>query len=144
MGSGNLPLLSFGVLDILDPTLLSKMLRKNAAQSSSRPDEDRCQYHRLKSHDNTFIDTQFDRPPIKIPWKAIGLAVVLFIFGSIFLVLGSLRASGYIDSKTFSGTPWPLIIIGVIMFIPGAYHVHVAYMAFRGYDGYSFEDIPEY
>jgi hypothetical protein len=30
------------------------------------------------------------------------------------------------------------------MFIPGAYHVRIAYYAFKGYIGYSFEDIPEF
>ena len=39
---------------------------------------------------------------------------------------------------------WPLIIIGLIMFIPGAYHVRIAFNAYRGYSGFSFEDIPEF
>lgn len=30
------------------------------------------------------------------------------------------------------------------MFIPGAYHVRIAFLAFRGYEGFSFEDIPEF
>ena len=39
---------------------------------------------------------------------------------------------------------WPLIIVGALMFIPGAYHVRIAYLAFRGRKGYSFDDIPSY
>ena len=30
------------------------------------------------------------------------------------------------------------------MFIPGAYHVRIAYYAYKGYDGYSYDDIPEF
>lgn len=30
------------------------------------------------------------------------------------------------------------------MFIPGVYHVRIAFLAFRGYEGFSFEDIPEF
>jgi hypothetical protein len=30
------------------------------------------------------------------------------------------------------------------MFIPGAYHVRIAYYAFKGYEGYSYDDIPEF
>ena len=39
---------------------------------------------------------------------------------------------------------WPLIIIGLIMFIPGAYHTRIAFHAYQGYEGFSFEDIPEF
>ena len=30
------------------------------------------------------------------------------------------------------------------MFIPGAYHVRIAYYAYRKYPGFSFDDIPEF
>lgn len=39
---------------------------------------------------------------------------------------------------------WPVIILGAIMFIPGAYHVRLASYAYKGYDGYSYDDIPEF
>lgn len=35
-----------------------------------------------------------------------------------------------------------LIILGAITFIPGAYHVAIAFKAWRGDHGYSFDDIP--
>lgn len=34
-----------------------------------------------------------------------------------------------------------LIILGAITFIPGAYHVAIAFKAWRGDHGYSFDDI---
>lgn len=39
---------------------------------------------------------------------------------------------------------WPVIILGVLMFIPGAYHMRVAILAYQKVPGYSFDDIPEF
>jgi hypothetical protein len=39
---------------------------------------------------------------------------------------------------------WPLILLGIIMFVPGAYHLRIAYYAYRQYPGYSFDDLPEF
>jgi len=101
-------------------------------------------YHRLKKESGVeFTDKQFERPPSKVPYKAIGLAVILFVAGSVLIILGSLLLSGHIDAK-YADRTWPLLILGFIMFIPGSYHVRLAYYAWKGYDGYSFDDIPEY
>lgn len=69
------------------------------------------------------------------------------------------RLSQYCTDCTFSGSlllhwlcflfqyadrTWPVLIIGALMFIPGVYHVRIAYYAFRGYQGFSYEDIPEF
>lgn len=37
-----------------------------------------------------------------------------------------------------------MLILGSLMFIPGFYHVRIAYYAWKGYRGYSFEDIPAF
>jgi hypothetical protein len=37
-----------------------------------------------------FLPEQFDRPPIKTPWKAILYAVILFLLGSLLLTIGLL------------------------------------------------------
>ncbi|XP_039755206.1 transmembrane protein 230-like [Pararge aegeria] len=90
-----------------------------------------------------FSDAQFEPPTPKIPWKALSLAAFLFLVGTTLLVVGSLIVSGYIDTK-YSDRLWPMIVLGAIMFLPGAYHLRIAYYAYKEYPGYSFSDIPEF
>ncbi|XP_066991538.1 transmembrane protein 230 [Anabrus simplex] len=96
-----------------------------------------------ESRDSEFTDAQFESPPSEIPWKALILAFLLCVGGTVLLVMGSLLVSGYFGVK-YSDRTWPLIIMGMIMFLPGAYHVRIAYCAYRQYPGYSFDDIPEF
>ncbi|KAH9492477.1 hypothetical protein Btru_029197 [Bulinus truncatus] len=90
-----------------------------------------------------FVDIQFEKPPPKIPYKAIFLATGLFVIGSVLIIVGALLLTGYINAQ-YSDRTWPLLLLGSLMFIPGAYHVRIAYYAYKGYDGYSYEDIPEF
>ena len=39
---------------------------------------------------------------------------------------------------------WPTLILGLLMFIPGGYHVRLALYAYKGYKGFNYEDIPEF
>lgn len=50
----------------------------------------------------------------------------------------------YFFAFQYKDRMWPVIILGALMFIPGAYHVRVALMAYRKVPGYSFDDIPEF
>ncbi|KOB79036.1 UPF0414 transmembrane protein-like protein [Operophtera brumata] len=99
-------------------------------------------YRLVSNDDSGFSDAQFEEPPIKIPWKAISLAVFLFVVGTILLIAGSLIVTGHIDTK-YSDRLWPMIVLGGIMFLPGAYHIRIAYYAYKEYPGFSFNDIPE-
>ncbi|KAI8789702.1 transmembrane protein 230 [Biomphalaria glabrata] len=90
-----------------------------------------------------FVDIQFEKPPPKVPYRAILLATGLFVVGSVLIIVGSLLLTGYINAQ-YSDRTWPLLLLGSLMFIPGVYHVRIAYYAYKGYDGYSYEDIPEF
>ena len=37
----------------------------------------------------------------------------------------------------------PLMVIGSLAFVPGAYFTRMAYMAWKGYRGYSLASIPD-
>lgn len=92
--------------------------------------------------DDEYYDDQFEDPaPIKPPVKSIFVAIVLFVFGTIMLTLGSLMLAGVINQGGGSFRAAPLMVIGSIIFIPGAYNVRTAYYAWKGYRGYSFSDI---
>jgi len=37
-----------------------------------------------------------------------------------------------------------MLVLGALAFIPGSYHVYIAFYAWREAPGYSFEDIPDF
>lgn len=104
---------------------------------------DHVDYTKLSATDNGFVDAQFITPTQAIPWKSIILATSLLIVGSFLLIFGCFVVSGHINLN-YSDRMWPMIILGVLMFIPGAYHVRIAYYAYKQVPGYSFDDIPEF
>lgn len=92
--------------------------------------------------DTDYYDDQFeDTAPAKIPVKSICVAIILFVVGTIMLTIGSLMLTGVLDQGSGSFRAAPLLVIGSIIFIPGAYNVRTAYYAWKGYHGYHFEDI---
>uniref|UniRef100_A0A914VT29 Transmembrane protein 230 n=1 Tax=Plectus sambesii TaxID=2011161 RepID=A0A914VT29_9BILA len=97
----------------------------------------------VNAPDSGFCDIQYAMPPSKIPWKALCLATALFIFGGCLTTVGTLMITGIIEAK-HNDRSWPLLILGLLMFVPGAYHVRIAYYAFCGENGYSFDDIPDF
>lgn len=110
----------------------------------------RVKYTRLKQttefHQDKdgFCDEQFeDDAPPRAPVKAIVLAVFLFVVGSVMIVLGSLMLAGVIGVD-FGDRAVPLLVIGTVCFLPGFYNLGIVYLAWRGYHGYSYADIPTY
>lgn len=79
----------------------------------------------------------------KIPWKGISLAVFLSTTGLGMLIMGFLSAGGYLREE-FDDRTSAFFMLGMLMFIPGVYHVRIAYYAFMGSSGYSYEDIPDF
>jgi len=47
----------------------------------------------------TYTSLQFKRPETKVPWRAIGIASVLFIVGSVLITIGILLLTGYISAE---------------------------------------------
>ncbi|KFQ16736.1 PREDICTED: transmembrane protein 230 [Merops nubicus] len=103
----------------------------------------KVKYSKLSSTDDGYIDLQFKKSPPKIPYKAIALAVVLFMIGTFLIIIGALLLAGYI-SKGGTDRAIPVLIIGTLVFLPGFYHLRIAYCASRGYRGYSYDDIPDF
>jgi hypothetical protein len=62
---------------------------------------------------------QFLLPQRKVPWKSIAYAVGLFVMGTILLICGCLIRIGHVDNERYGDRLWPLIIFGLLMFIPG-------------------------
>ncbi|KAF9563287.1 hypothetical protein EC968_004900 [Mortierella alpina] len=79
----------------------------------------------------------------RLPWKSIILAVVLFLIGAVGLTIGALLKVGIIVSPDWLDKGTPLLVLGALCFIPGAYHVGLAYYAYQEYEGYSFSHIPD-
>ncbi|XP_031594893.1 transmembrane protein 230-like isoform X2 [Oreochromis aureus] len=106
----------------------------------------KVKYSRLAADDDGYIDLQFKKPPPKIPYKAIALAIFLFLIGSLLIILGALLLAKIIPVAHSDSTVGaiPIIIIGILVFLPGFYHLRIAYYAAKGYRGYSYDDIPDF
>ncbi|XP_028662335.1 transmembrane protein 230a [Erpetoichthys calabaricus] len=103
----------------------------------------KVKYSKLSDNDDGYIDLQFKKSPPKVPYKAIALAAVLFLIGSLLIIIGALLLTGYIHVSSPDRT-FPVLIIGILVFLPGFYHLRIAYYASKGYRGYSYEDIPDF
>lgn len=90
-----------------------------------------------------FHDEQYEEDaPVKAPVCSIVLAVFLFTAGSVMILLGALMLAGVVGD--YGGRTAPLLIVGTICFLPGAYSVRIAYYAWRGHPKFSFADLPSY
>ncbi|XP_065175601.1 transmembrane protein 230-like isoform X2 [Sycon ciliatum] len=100
-------------------------------------------YSKLRTSEEQYEPGQWKKPPVKVPWESIALAVVLFLLGTTFLSLAIILRVGVIHSEFWEHC-YPLFFLGCLLFIPGAYHVRIAYYAYKGYQGFSYADIPSY
>ncbi|KAM6431963.1 transmembrane protein 230 [Liasis olivaceus] len=103
----------------------------------------KVKYSKLAGTDEGYIDLQFKKSPPKVPYKAIALATVLFLIGTLLIIIGALLLAGYI-SQGGTDRAIPVLIIGILVFLPGFYHLRIAYFASKGYRGYSYDDIPDF
>ncbi|XP_075935968.1 transmembrane protein 230-like isoform X1 [Anarhichas minor] len=56
----------------------------------------KVKYSRLAADDDGYIDLQFKKSPPTVPYKAIALAIFLFLIGSLLIIFGALLLSGII------------------------------------------------
>jgi len=54
-------------------------------------------------------------------------------------VLGVLHLSRHIVGK--DGAGWGLVLLGILAFLPGFHQSRIAYYAWRGRPGFSFDDV---
>ncbi|CAF0823849.1 unnamed protein product [Rotaria sp. Silwood1] len=111
----------------------SSSLKDNRSQSAKQ---------RSEKHSSLQKSHEFQEPTAKIPIYGIILATVLFLLGSLMITLGSLILTGYIQTQ-HTDRSWPLILIGLLVFLPGFYHIRIAYWAWKGDKNFSFADIPD-
>ncbi|XP_058050115.1 transmembrane protein 230 isoform X2 [Ahaetulla prasina] len=57
----------------------------------------KVKYSKLACTDEGYIDLQFKKSPPKVPYKAIALATVLFLIGTLLIIIGALLLAGYIS-----------------------------------------------
>ena len=74
------------------------------------------------------------------PWKEIARAFIFLVSGSILLYFARLVQTGKVHAEP--GSDIALYVIGSLLFLPGFYVIIIAYKAWRGYPGYTFDSIP--
>uniref|UniRef100_A0A061R7F3 Transmembrane protein 230 n=1 Tax=Tetraselmis sp. GSL018 TaxID=582737 RepID=A0A061R7F3_9CHLO len=85
--------------------------------------------------DNNSFDLENSRG--KSPWGPVALAVLLFLAGIALFTLGLIQWLFYPEGHWIAMT-----FLGLLVFVPGFYHTRIAFLAWRGYSGYSFNQLP--
>ncbi|KAL0337824.1 UNVERIFIED_CONTAM: Transmembrane protein [Sesamum calycinum] len=91
------------------------------------------------SDEDMMMETSYavkNKPPI----KEISLAVALFVFGALGIVVGIAMAVNKVGGDRAHGVFFAML--GGVLFIPGFYYTRIAYYAYQGYKGFSFSNIP--
>ncbi|XP_042158177.1 transmembrane protein 230a isoform X1 [Oncorhynchus tshawytscha] len=127
----------------LHPSSRLVMMPARSAVAAGGVSSNKVKYSRLAGDEDGYIDLQFKKSPPKVPYKAIALATFLFLIGSLLIVIGALLLAGSIEVSHPDRTV-PVLIIGILVFLPGFYHLRIAYYASKGYRGYSYDDIPDF
>ena len=75
-----------------------------------------------------------------IPYKAILLAIFLFVIGTLLLVLSFRIYQGHF-TREFDDKFIPAIVLGLLCFIPGSYYMCILLHIYAGYREFSYSDI---
>ncbi|KAJ4462280.1 hypothetical protein PAPYR_876 [Paratrimastix pyriformis] len=90
-------------------------------------------------HDDRFAPVHYQ---LRVPWKAIGLALFLFTTGTVLLFFGISFLTGLIKTQYWD-RGYPMTVLGAICFLPGSYVTWIAYRVWKGDPNYSYDDIPD-
>lgn len=80
--------------------------------------------------------------PVKIPYKTIIYTTLQFLIGTTLIVIGCLLLTGY-TGHVGTSRAIVVLIVGILVFVPGCYHLIIVYRACRGCQKYSYSDLPD-
>ncbi|XP_051031581.1 transmembrane protein 230-like [Phodopus roborovskii] len=83
-----------------------------------------------------------NKSPAKIPHKTIICATLQFLIGTTLIVTGCLLLTGYMKHVGTSRAI-AVLIVGILVFVPGCYHLVIIYRTCRGCQDYSYSDLPD-
>ena len=112
----------------------------SGSDNDDRDDDSRHSAARRRRRGANRVRTWWHTRRRRVPYKAIALAVALFVFGSVLLAIGIHLFRQ--DPRPEQAVP--LLVLGSITFIPGAYHTRIALWSYFGYAGFDMRDIPEF
>eukprot|EP00891_Asterochloris_glomerata_P001197 jgi/Astpho2/1197/Aster-x0050 len=94
----------------------------------------------MLSHQESGVPEDFrvyGQTSTETPWRSIYLAAGLLIAGVVLLFTGIGLWATDPDAHGLV-----LFVLGLVIFVPGAYFSRIAYYAYKGREGYSFDAIP--
>jgi hypothetical protein len=109
--------------------------------SSSSLLKQRAMHPTPKTYRNQPEDLRFEEMQSPIPYKSILLAIFLAVFGINCFVLAWMHWTQQLLGKEQAELGF--MFLGLMTFIPGAYHCRLAWGAWRGERGYCWELIPD-
>jgi len=71
--------------------------------------------------------------------RAVALALILFFCGLVSASVGGVYWLGKSEKPAA-----PFFILGALTLIPGGYYSYISWQAYRGVDGFSFSQLPEF
>lgn len=81
------------------------------------------------------------------PWvarkKSMAAGVLLLLVGCVCLALGIAIVSGLMETA-HSDRGWPLVVVGLMTFLPGSWATTISVMAYFRVSGYRIEELPVY
>ncbi|KAF7490837.1 Transmembrane protein [Sarcoptes scabiei] len=116
-----------------------RLSSKNNSIDEFQPLLDNNQLENISDCDEHNRQHKFDRNFDKIPWKAIILAMILTFIGLFIIIILICSTMRWIEFQPEDNFTLP--ILAFITLVPGFYHCLLAFRAYRGYEGCSFDDI---